>query len=127
LSEDVAVAKGYPTTQEKSEVVGGTKLTILTKKKQYQVGEEVRVIHVLEVVEPGHEVFITGPIYGEYVDDSPVTPELPLWQIITDWCWRARMLIITTTLPPTDSLSQAVTVSTGRWVSCFPIPSNWKS
>lgn len=61
MSEDVAVAKGYPTTQEKSEVVGETKLTILTKKKQYQVGEEVRVIHVLEVVKPGHKVFITGP------------------------------------------------------------------
>jgi hypothetical protein len=79
LPEDIAVAKSYPTTHEKSEVVGGTRLTILTKKKQYQIGEEVRVIHVLEVVEPGHEVFIMGPkpVYGEYVDDRPVTLELP--------------------------------------------------
>jgi hypothetical protein len=79
LPEDVAVAKSYPMTHEKGEVVGGTKLTILTRKKQYLVGEEVRVIHVLEVVEPGHKVFIMGPkpVYGEYVDDPPVTPELP--------------------------------------------------
>jgi hypothetical protein len=79
LPEDIAVAKGYPTTHEKSEIVGGTKLTILTKKKQYEVGEEVRVIHILEVVEPGHKVFIMGPkpVYGEYVDDRPVTPEFP--------------------------------------------------
>jgi hypothetical protein len=77
--QDVAVAKSYPTTNEKGEVVGGTRLAILTQKKQYQVGEEVRVIHVLEVVEPGHEVFVMGPkrIYGEYVDDRPATPELP--------------------------------------------------
>src|SRR5215472_17743754 len=79
LPEDVAVAKSYPTTDEKGEVVRGSRLTILARKKRYQVGEEVRVIHVLEVLEPGHEVFIMGPkpIYGEYVDGHPVTPEFP--------------------------------------------------
>ena len=79
LPEDVAVAKSYPTANEKGEIVGGTRLTILTKKKHYQVGEEVRVIHVIEVVEPGHELFIMGPkpVYGEYVDDRPVTSQRP--------------------------------------------------
>lgn len=77
LPEDVTVAKSYPKANEKGEIVGGMRLTILTKKKHYQVGEEVRVIHVMEVVEPGHELFIMGPkpVYGEYVDDRPVTPQ----------------------------------------------------
>jgi hypothetical protein len=79
LPEDVAVAKSYPTTNEKGEIAGGIRLTILTKKKHYQVGEEARVIHVMEAVEPGHELFIMGPkpVYGEYVDDRLVTPERP--------------------------------------------------
>jgi len=82
LPEDVAVAKSYPKTKEKGEVVGGIRLTILTKKKRYQVGEEVRVIHVMEAVEPGHELFIMGPkpVHGEYVDDRPVTPQSPAEQ-----------------------------------------------
>lgn len=77
LAEDVAIAKSYPMADEKGGIVGGIRLTILTKKQHYQVGEEVRVIHVMEVVEPGHELFIMGPkpVYGEYVDDRPVTPQ----------------------------------------------------
>jgi len=79
LPEDVAVATSYPTTNEKGEIAGGMRLTILTKKKHYQVGEEIRVIHVMEIVEPGHELFIMGPkpVYGEYIDDRPVTPPRP--------------------------------------------------
>ena len=79
LPEDVAVAKSYQTANEKGKIVGGRRLTILTKKKHYQVGEEVRVIHVMEVMEPGHELYIMGPkpVYGEYVDDRPVTTQRP--------------------------------------------------
>lgn len=79
LPEDIAIARSYPKAQEKGEIVGGKRLTILTKKKRYEVGEEIRVIHVLEIVEPGHELLIMGPkpVYGEYVDDRPVTPQRP--------------------------------------------------
>jgi hypothetical protein len=75
--DDVAVAKGYPTAADKGTVVGGKRLTLLTAKLRYTPGEEVRVIHVLEAVEPGGEIFVMGPkrIYGEYVDGVPVTPE----------------------------------------------------
>jgi hypothetical protein len=79
LPEDIAVAQSYPATTEKGVITGGTRLTILTKKKRYHVGEEVRVIHVMEIVESGHELFIMGPkpVYGEYVDDRLVTPPYP--------------------------------------------------
>jgi hypothetical protein len=79
LPEDVEVARTYPATSEKGEVVGGSRRTILTKKKHYQPGEEIRVIHVLEVVEPGHTMYIMGPkpIYGEFVNDRLVTTPPP--------------------------------------------------
>jgi hypothetical protein len=82
LPEDIAVAKSYSTADEKGEIVDGERLTILTKKKRYLVGEEVRVIHVLEIVEAGHELFIMGPkpVYGEYVDDRLVTSQRPQLQ-----------------------------------------------
>lgn len=77
LPEDISVAQSYPTAKDKGEVTRGKRLTILTKKNCYTVNEEVRVIHVCEAVEHGHDVFIMGPkpIYGEYVDGRLVTPE----------------------------------------------------
>lgn len=77
LPEDVVVAKTYPTAKVKGRAVGGIRLTILTKKTCYRVNEEVRVIHVMEVIEPGHKMFVMGPkqVYGEYVDGKLVTPE----------------------------------------------------
>ena len=77
--EDVAVAKSYVTFPNKGEVKNGYRTTIMTKKSQYRVDEEVRVIHMLEVVEPGHKVFVMGPkkIYGEYVDGRLVTAPRP--------------------------------------------------
>lgn len=83
LAEDIEVAKRYPETKEKGKVVGGKRLTIFTKKRRYKVNEEVRVIHVMEVAEPGHKIFVMGPkpIYGEYVDDKLVTPRAAPEQI----------------------------------------------
>lgn len=77
LADDIVVAKSYSATEGKGKVVGGTRLTILAKKDRYRVNEEVRIIHILEVVEPGHRLFVMGPkpIYGEYLDGRPVTPE----------------------------------------------------
>ena len=40
--------------KDKGEIVGGKRLTILTNKDRYKPDEEVRVIHVMEAVEPGH-------------------------------------------------------------------------
>jgi len=79
LPEDVAVAKSYPTAKEKGPLIGGQRITLLTKKTRYQAGEDVRVIHVLEIVEPGHQLFVMGPkaIYGELVDGKLVTPAEP--------------------------------------------------
>lgn len=83
LPEDIAVARGYPGAKDKGEIVGGQRLTLLTKKNRYRLNEEVRVIHVMETPEPGHRIFVMGPktIYGEYVDGKPATPETPVPQI----------------------------------------------
>ncbi len=75
--EDVEVARGYPTFADKGPVKGGRRITILSRKKEYRVGEAVRLIHVLEVLEPGQEIFAMGPkaVSGEYVDGRAATPE----------------------------------------------------
>jgi hypothetical protein len=77
LPEDIAVAKSYPMVNDKGKVIGGKRITLLTKKNRYYVNEEIRVIHVMEVLEPGHKLFVMGPkpIYGEYIDGNLVTQE----------------------------------------------------
>jgi hypothetical protein len=77
LPEDIAVAKAYPASKDKGIVMGGRRITIMCAKDAYHVGEEVRIIHVLEIIEPGQEIFIMGPkaISGEYVDDRAMAPE----------------------------------------------------
>ena len=77
--DDVRVARGYPGWADKGTVVDGMRLTILTKDAKCAVGAEIRVIHVLEVVEPGRKVYIMGPkpVFGEYVDQAPATPPPP--------------------------------------------------
>jgi hypothetical protein len=75
LPEDIKVAKAYPAYENKGEVLGGRRITIMCRKGAYQIGEPVRVIHVLEALEPGHEIFVMGPktVYGEYVDERLAT------------------------------------------------------
>jgi hypothetical protein len=74
---DVATAQSYPSWPDKGELVAGSRLTIMTEKPTYRVGEEVRVIHVKETVEPGHSMHIMGPkkICGEFVDGKLATEE----------------------------------------------------
>jgi hypothetical protein len=50
----------------------------MCSKGSYRVGEEVRIIHVLEVIEPGQEIFIMGPkpVWGEYVDGRAMTADI---------------------------------------------------
>jgi hypothetical protein len=78
-ADDQAVAATYATSRVRGPLVDGQRITILAAKTAYQVGEEVRVIHVLEAPEPGHEVFVMGPkaIHGELVDSVERTPPDP--------------------------------------------------
>lgn len=78
-AEDRAVARGYPAWPDKGPVVNGIRLTIMSSKLDYRVGEEIRVIHVLEATEPGLEVYVMGPkpVYGERIDGQPATPPPP--------------------------------------------------
>jgi hypothetical protein len=48
----------------------------MCRQGTYRVGEPVRVIHVLEVVTPGEEIYVMGPkaVGGEIVDGQKVTP-----------------------------------------------------
>ena len=69
---DIAVLRGYPTWAAKGPLQpDGQRLTILTAKSTYAVGEEIRIVHVHEATRAGVELFVMGPkaIYGEYVDD----------------------------------------------------------
>ena len=77
--EDFQLAKTYHAFKEKGALVKNQRITILTKKIRYKVGEPVRVLHVLESVKAGIEVFVMGPktIYGEYVDGKLVTAKGP--------------------------------------------------
>lgn len=72
---DAEVLKGYPAA-EKGPVIDGERCTIITARMRYQVGEPIRVLHVLEVLEPGRQVFVMGPkpVCDEYVDGRLETP-----------------------------------------------------
>jgi hypothetical protein len=73
---DHAVAATYARSAIRGPLRDGVRITILTERTKYKVGEEVRVIHVLEAPEPGHELYVMGPkpIYSEYVDGAERTP-----------------------------------------------------
>lgn len=84
---DVDVAKNYPWFADKGPLVSGMRLTVMSQKLRYRLGEEVRVVHVVEVVEPGRELYVVGPkpIYGECIDGVLVTPAPPddVWEPAT--------------------------------------------
>jgi hypothetical protein len=74
---DFAVAKTYHSFQDKGRVIKGQRITILTAKLEYRVGESIRVLHVLESVKPGIEVYVMGPksITDEVVDGHLAVPK----------------------------------------------------
>jgi hypothetical protein len=76
---DQAVAATYARSPVRGPLHDGARITILTERTKYKVGEEVRVIHVLEAPEPGRELYVMGPkpIYSEYVDGALRTPPPP--------------------------------------------------
>jgi hypothetical protein len=86
-AEDVAVVRGYAAWPAKGREVDGVRLTLLTAKTDYAVGETVRVLHVLDVSVPGRGVYIMGPKRppNELLDGALATiaPEIP------DYPWVA--------------------------------------
>lgn len=78
---DAAVVQGYAAWPSKGAEVDHTRLTLMTAKTDYAVGEPIRVLHVLDVSAPGRGVYIMGPKRpaGEYVDGILTTnaPEIP--------------------------------------------------
>ena len=77
--EDQEVAKGYAEWKDKGATERGMRLTIMTRSKTYRVGEEVRIIHVLDAPEPGVELYVMGPksVFGEYLDGQLATEPQP--------------------------------------------------
>jgi hypothetical protein len=76
---DVAVARSYPHFAHKGSVTGGRRITLLTENTFRRIGDEVRVIHVVEFTEPGQRAYVMGPklVYGEYVNDQLITAPVP--------------------------------------------------
>jgi hypothetical protein len=76
---DQKVAGAYTDYKDKGEVNNGKRITILTAKTEYEVGEEIRVIHVLEIINAGAILHIMGPktVDEEYVDGTLADPKGP--------------------------------------------------
>ncbi len=79
--EDVIVALRYPLYEDKGKLIDGQRITIMTSTDTAAVGEEIRIIHVMEATEPGVEVYVMGPkyVYGEYIDGVLMTEPEPGW------------------------------------------------
>jgi len=73
---DRAVAATYDRWPDKGPPRDGWRLTLMSDRMTYAPGEEVRVIHVAEAVQPGFAVYVMGPkpVRGEEVDGRPATP-----------------------------------------------------
>jgi len=80
--EDIAVAEGYPLWEDRGEVLDGRRITILTDHTTVNVGEEVRVVHVVEAPESGWTVYIMGPkiVFGEFINGELLTGSEPGWE-----------------------------------------------
>ena len=84
---DVRLARSYPSWPDKGTIIQGTRLTVMAEGRTYQV---VRVIHVLDITEPGQEAYVMGPkpVLGEHVDGVLATPpaqgEDPTALMLTD-------------------------------------------
>jgi hypothetical protein len=81
---DVRLARSYRAWPEPGPAADGLRLTLMTARPQVEVGETVRVLHVVEVVDPARQVWVMGPkpAYAEYLDGAlmtplPETPEYP--------------------------------------------------
>ena len=64
-------------------VHAGRRVSISASEKVYRVNEEIRVDHVMEAVEPGHEIFVLGPkeVFDVYVDGELHGESYPYGQL----------------------------------------------
>jgi hypothetical protein len=78
--EDQAVAQRYQSSPH-GEVHGALRMTILTARTSYRLGETVRVLHAVEAVDASAEAWVMGPkpVFGEHVDgvDRGPRAEIP--------------------------------------------------
>jgi hypothetical protein len=77
--EDQAVAQRYRSSAH-GDVDGSLRMTLLTARTSYRVGETVRVLHAVEAIDASAEAWVMGPkpVFGEYVDgvDRTRPPEI---------------------------------------------------
>lgn len=78
-AEDQQVLAGYDDFEDKGPVVGGYRLTILTRTLTLDRGAPARIIHVVESVSEDAPLFVMGPkpVCGEYVDGTLATETAP--------------------------------------------------
>ena len=70
------LAQTYPFFGSKGKTVKGRRITIMAEKTRYKLGETVRIIHVLEAVEQGVELYVMGPkpVFDELLDGQNLNP-----------------------------------------------------
>lgn len=68
--KDMIAAKEYTEWSEKGLVKDGRRVTIISKKKNYEINELVNIQHFLEATIPGYKMYIMGPkaIFDEYIN-----------------------------------------------------------
>ena len=78
---DAAVVQGYASWRDKGNEIDHTRVTVMTSKSDYAVGESIHVVHVFDLSVPGRSAFIMGPkpAVSEYLDDKLATtaPQAP--------------------------------------------------
>ena len=65
--EDFEVARNYPRFPDRGSLTFGMRLTRMSQRLQYRIGQDERIVHVVEVVEPGRRLDVLGPkpVYGD--------------------------------------------------------------
>jgi hypothetical protein len=77
---DQAVVDGYGAWSPKGAERDGLRLTIMTDRTDHEVGDTVRVIHVVEALRSGVPLHVMGPkdVVDEFVDGQLATgPSVP--------------------------------------------------
>ena len=76
--EDISTATNYVFWKNKGNIIEGCRVTIMSKKESYSCSEEIRIIHVLEVLKAGYLIYINGPkqVSNEFVNDEPYTGKI---------------------------------------------------
>ncbi len=77
--EDLAVLAGYGQWADKGEAVSGYRVTIMSARTSYQVGEHIRVVHLCESTSAENLLYVMGPkaVWSEYLDGELATSRPP--------------------------------------------------